>query len=73
MAGASWHAGDRAILDFATEPTRVKITKPTKAGYIYVQNVVTQTTYKVHGSRLSSLHGAVYDLWHDMESGRHRT
>lgn len=53
MAGSSWRTGDRAILDFGTaNACRVKVTKALKSGYVYVQNVVTWTTYKVHRSRL---------------------
>lgn len=43
---------DEMILDFATDPTRVRIVKRTKR-HVYVMNVLTQTTYKVHRSRLT--------------------
>ena len=42
-----------AILDYATEPTRVAIVKATKRGHVYVRNVLTGTTHKVHKSRLT--------------------
>ena len=35
-----------AILDYATEPTRVAIVKATKRGHVYVRNVLTGTTHK---------------------------
>ena len=43
---------DEFILDYATEPTRVRLVKKTKRHW-YVMNVLTQTVYKVHKSRVT--------------------
>jgi hypothetical protein len=42
-----------AILDYSTEPVIVRITMKTKRGFVYVTNPLTQTTYKVHKSRIT--------------------
>jgi hypothetical protein len=42
-----------AILDYMTEPTRVRIVKTTKRGHVYCMHVLTGTTYKVHRTRIT--------------------